>query len=310
MSTERFVGIDVSQAKLDVGIRPDSDIASFDNTPAGIEECVTYVSKFSPTLIVIEATGGLEILLASALANAKLPVVVINPRQVRDFAKATGQLAKTDAIDAHVLAFFAQAVRPEVRPLPDQQSIELNALLVRRRQLSDMLTAEKNRLKRAHSSIQPSIQASIEWLTKCLKDIDKEIKKLIETSPIWKEKDDLLQSVPGVGPVLSQTILAELPELGTLNNKEVAKLVGVAPLNRDSGTLKGRRTIWGGRAPLRATLYMATTVAIRYNDVIKAFYQRLIKAGKAYKVAITACMRKLITILNAMLRNRTCWNPI
>jgi len=247
--------------------------------------------------------------LAAALAVAGMPVVVVNPRQVRDFAKATGKLAKTDTIDARILAHFAAVIRPVVRPLPDASSQELTAILTRRRQLVDMITAERNRLHAARSkSVKEHIKAHVTWLQAESSQIDKELNQSVRESSVWREKDDLLRSVPGVGPVLSTTLLAQLPELGALNRKQIAALVGVAPLNRDSGTFRGRRTVWGGRAAVRAVLYMATLVAVRHNPLIRTFYQRLLTAGKAKKVALTACMRKLLTILNAILKHRIPWH--
>jgi len=261
-------------------------------------------------LIVLEATGGIERQLVRALVSAELPVVVVNPRQVRDFAKASGQLAKTDAIDAMVLARFAEAIRPTVRPLPDESLLELRALIARRRQLTEMIVAERNRLTAASKSVRKRINTHIRWLEAELGRADKDLDQSIRQSPIWKENEDLLRSVPGIGPVISRTLLAELPELGQLNRKQIAALVGIAPLNRDSGTLRGRRTIWGGRATVRAALYMAALVASRRNAVIRDFYKRLRNTGKAPKVALVACMRKLLTILNAMIKHRTCWAEI
>lgn len=307
--TDVYVGIDVAEDKLDVGQYGEDHVLTFDYTPEGIDQCIRHLSTLSPTLIVMEATGGVEVTIAASLTAAGLPVAVVNPRQARDFARAMGYLEKDDHIDARVLAHFAEAVKPKVRPLKDEETLELAALLSRRRQLSDMLTAEKNRLRRAHPRIRPLIQAHIDWLKQCLKDADKKLKELIKNSPIWKEKDDLLQSTPGVGPVLSQTILAELPELGTLPRNKIAKLAGVAPLNDDSGKRKGKRCVWGGRASVRKVLYMATLSAATYNPVIKEYYQRQIAAGKEHKRAMLACMRKLIITLNAMLRDRVCWIP-
>lgn len=260
-----------------------------------------------PALVVLEATGGLQIPAVAALAAAGLRTVVVNPRQVRQFAGATGRLAKTDAIDAQVLAQFGEAVRPEVRPLPDADSQELSALVNRRRQLIEMLTAEKNRLRLAAKKVRPNIEAHIRWLEGELLDLEGGLGDAIRSSPVWRERDNLLRSVPGVGPVLSSVLLAELPELGRLNRKEIAALAGVAPLNRDSGQFRGRRTVWGGRSHVRTALYMATLVASRYNPTIKSFYQRLLSVGKPKKVALTACMRKLLTILNAMMRHQAPW---
>jgi transposase len=244
------------------------------------------------------------------LADKGLPVVVINPRQVRDFAKATGKLAKTDTIDAHLIARFGEAVRPELRLLKDQEAQKLTALITRRRQIVEMITAEKNRLNAAPKWTSKDIQTNISWLEKCLKKVDKDLKNLLKKSPVWREKDEILQSTPGVGPVLSMTLLSGLPELGNLNRKEIAALVGVAPLNRDSGLFRGKRMIWGGRANIRSVLYMSATCAMRFNPTIRIFYERLRSAGKLHKVAITACMRKLLVILNTMIKNRTYWSTV
>jgi transposase len=260
-------------------------------------------------LIVLEPTGGYEIPVVAALSAAHLPVVVVNARQVRDFARAVGQLAKTDTIDAAVLAQFAEVVRPEVRALPDELTQTLHGWLGRRRQLLEMLLAEEQRLAMAARAIRPQIQQHVEWLRSQLRDVDGELRTVIRSSPVWREHDDLLRTVPGVGPVLATTLLADLPELGRLNRKQIAALVGVAPLNWDSGQHRGTRHIWGGRAPVRTTLYMATVSAVRCNPVIRAFFDRLCAAGKPKKVALTACMRKLLTILNAMIQHRTGWKP-
>jgi transposase len=283
---------------------------SFSNDEDGISVMADFIKPFSPLLIVFEATGGLETASVGMLAAKGLPVVVINPRQVRDFAKATGRLAKTDAIDAHVIARFGEAVRPEVRPLKDEETKKLAALITRRRQIVEMITAEKNRLSRTTPWTLKDIQNHVAWLEKCLKKADKNLNDLLRKSPVWREKDDILQSTPGVGPVLSMTLLSNLPELGALNRKQIAALVGVAPLNRDSGSFRGKRMIWGGRASIRSVLYMSVTCAIRFNPVIKKFYQRLRDAGKLHKVAMTACMRKLLVILNTMIKNRTCWGTV
>ena len=305
--TEVFVGIDVSKERLDVATCPAKEKWAFGNDGPGIASLVERLEALQPAVVVLEATGGLQLPLAAALGVARLPVAVVNPRQVRDFARATGKLAKTDAIDAQVLAQFAQAVRPTLRPLPDAATQELSALLARRHQVVEMLTAERNRLERALPPVGPRLQAHILWLKRELAELDEELGHTLRQSPLWREKEDLLRSVPGVGPVLTFTLLARLPELGTLSGRQVAALVGVAPLNRDSGTLRGRRTVWGGRSQVRATLYMATLVAARFNPVIRAFYKRLCAAGKPKKVALTACMRKLLTILNAMLKHGTPW---
>lgn len=302
-----FVGIDVCKARLEVALRPSLDRWTVPHDDAGIRALVARLGAVSPTLIVLEATGGLEGVLTGALVAAGLPVVVINPRQARDFAKATGQLAKTDAIDADLLAQFAEGVRPAVRPLPDAQTQALAALIARRRQLIEMRTAESNRLGSAAKRVRPGIVAHLRWLDRQLARVEEDLTHAIRQSPVWRERDELLQSTPGVGPVVTTTLLAELPELGTLQGKQIAALVGVAPLNRDSGLMRGKRTVWGGRASVRAALYMSALVAVRHNPVIKAFYHRLRAAGKAPKVALIACMRKLLTILNAMLKHHTPW---
>jgi len=307
-NAEIFVGIDVSKASLDVALRPDNTHWSCGNNDTEISELIKRLRKQQPTLIVLEATGGLEIPVVAALASAALPVVVMNPRHVRDFAKASGNLAKTDRIDAGVLAWFGEALRPEIRPLKDPETQALAALLTRRRQLTDMLTAEKNRLSSAPKPVRKDIKAHITWLEKRLKDVDTDLKVAIKHSPLWREHDEILQSAPGVGPVLSITLMAMLPELGTLNRRQIAALAGLAPFNRDSGKFKGKRAIWGGRAEVRAVLYMGTLAAVRCNPIIRPFYQRLIKAGKEHKVAMTACMRKLLTILNVMIKNGTSWH--
>ncbi len=306
--TECFIGIDVAKASLDVAVQPEGKAWSCPNDEAEFKDLVKQLRPRKPTLIVLEATGELEIPVVAALASAGLPVVVINPRQVRDFAKATGQLAKTDRIDARVLARFAEAVRPAIRPLKDAKTRELDALLTRRRQLTDMLTAEKNRLSSAPKPVRKDIKNHIAWLEKRLRDVNNGLNSAIKDSPIWREHDEILQSTPGVGPVLSVTLLAELPELGKLNRRQIAALAGVAPFNRDSGRFRGKRSIWGGRAEIRSVLYMSTLTAVRCNPVIRAFYQRLIGSGKKHKVAMTACMRKLLTILNIMIKNQTSWN--
>ena len=303
-----FVGIDVAKAQLDIAVRPSGKRWTVPNDAGGVGTLVEQLQALHPTLIVLEATGGLERAATAALATAGLPVVVVNPRQARDFARATGQLAKTDALDARALAHFADVIRPTPRPLPDAQTQELRALLGRRQQLIVMRTAEQNRLAGMCGRIQTDIEAHITWLNERLATLDDDLETLLRASPLWRENDDLLQSTPGIGPVCARTFLLELPELGTLTRQQIAALVGVAPLNCDSGTLRGRRMIWGGRAHVRTVLYMGTLVATRYNPRIKAFYERLLAAGKVKKVALTACMRKLLTILNAMLKHRTPWH--
>ena len=260
--------------------------------------------------MLLEATGGLELPMVVALATAALPVVVVNPRQVRDFAKATGTLAKTDTLDAAVLAHFADAIRPDVRPLRDAETQVLASLVARRHQVVAMLVSEKNRLRRAISAVRPRVEAHIAWPEQELEDLDQELRQTLRQSPLWREKDDLLRTVPGVGEQLSLTLLAYLPELGTLDRRQVAALVGVAPFNRDSGTLRGKRTVWGGRARIRAVLYMGALVASQYNPVIRDFYRRLLAAGKPKKLALTACMRKLLVILNSMLKHRSPWRDL
>jgi len=306
---ERFIGIDVSKRQLDVAVRPESQNWTAANDEPGIRQLVTSLKELAPKSIIIEASGGQETQVVAALAGANLPVVLVNPRCVRDFAKALGKLAKTDTIDAEVLAHFGEAVQPEQRPFKDEETQALAALVKRRRQLVDMLTEEKNRLHQTPAKIQKNIKANIKSLEQCLKDIEKELKNTIINCPVWEEKNDILRSVPGVGEVLSSTILADLPELGMLNRRQISTLVGVAPLNRDSGKFKGQRRIWGGRSYVRHVLYMATVAAIRCNEIIREFYERLIKVGKKAKVAITACMHKLLIILNSMMKRGTKWQP-
>jgi transposase len=295
-----FVGVDVAKAQLDIAVRPTGERWAVANDDAGIATLVARLQAVPPTLIVFEATGGYQRAVVAALAATGLPVAVINPRQARDFAKATGQLAKTDALDARALAHFAEAVRPPPRPLPDAQAGELRALLARRRQLVAMRTAEQHRLGNAPPRLQADIQAHIAWLNTRLTALDDDLDTTRRASPVWREREALLRSVPGIGPVCARTLRLDLPELGTLSRQRLAALVG---------TLRGRRTIWGGRAPVRATLYMSTLVAVRYNPVLKVFYNRLRAAGKAAKVALTACMRKLLTLLNAMVKHHTPWQP-
>ena len=311
-----FVGIDVSKAHLDVAVRPTEDEWRSQNSETGVNEVVDRLKKLDPDLVVLEATGKLENAVAVSLGVQGVPVVpedwreqIVNPRQVRDFAKSTGHLAKTDALDARVIAHFAEAVRPTPRPLPDEQARQLSSLLSRRRQLREMLTAEGNRLQSADRKMRRRLKAHIRWLKKELVEIDHDMDSAIEESPLRRAKDDILQSVPGIGTVVSITLIAEMPELGGLNGKEIAALAGVAPLNRDSGTLAGRRTVWGGRARVRNALYMAALVASRHNPVIRKFYLRLCEAGKPKKVALTACMRKLLLFVNSMIKNNKRWNP-
>jgi transposase len=311
LESERpYVGIDVSKDQLDIAVRPTGDTWSTANDAPGIIEVAQRWAQLHPKLVVLEATGGLQMPVAGALASAGLPLAMVNPRQVRDFARATGRLAKTDRLDAQVLAHFAEAVRPTPYPLPDTQAQELTALLTRRHQVVEMLTAEKNRLRATRSeAVRQRVQDHIRWLEQELADLDDDLDHTLRDSPLWREKDNLLRSVPGIGQVVSITLLADLPELGTLSRHQIAALVGVAPLNRDSGRLRGKRTVWGGRARVRAALYMAALTASRYNPIIKAFYHRLCGAGKARKVALTACMRKLLIILNSMVKHQQTWTP-
>ena len=307
MESDIYVGIDISKVQLDVSVGAEGDRFQVTNDESGITELVDRFSRHMPTLVVLEATGGYEMPVAGAMAASGIPVAVVNPRQVRDYAKATGRLAKTDTLDAGVLAEFGEKLQPEPRPLPDEQAQELRAIVTRRRQIVQMLTMERNRRHTVSMRMRKRIDAHIGWLKAELKKIDQDLDQHIKGSPVWRAKEALLRSVPGVGPVMARTLIAELPELGKLNRKRIAALVGVAPFNRDSGHHRGRRCIWGGRASLRTVLYMAALSASRHNPVIRAFYLRLREAGKLPKVALTACMRKLITILNAMVRTGTYW---
>lgn len=307
VNEKSIVGVDVSKGRLDVYFHPTKERSGVENDAKGHAELRGLIAAVQPALVVLEATGGYEMPVVGVLAAAGLPVVVVNPRQVRDFAKATGRLAKTDVMDAEVLALFGEAVKPPVRPIADEATRELEELVSRRRQILEMLGAETNRLERAKGLVKRDLQEHIKWLKKRLGRIDGDLEQAVRESAVWREKEDLLRSVPGIGPVASKTLMAELPELGRLNRREIAALVGVAPMNRDSGMMAGRRTIRGGRRSVRAALYMATLAATRYNPRIQAFYEKLRKAGKRAKVALTACMRKLVTILNAMLKTQTAW---
>jgi transposase len=307
MNSDTYVGVDVSKSSLDLNVLPANQSLQFSNDDKGVTQLVKFLRKTGPTLIVFESTGGLEMLAVSSLVEHQLPVVMINPRQIRDFAKATGRLAKTDAIDAATIARFARDIRPEIRPFKDEQTQALAALNTRRRQIVDMLVAEKNRLYTALKPNRKSIEDHISWLKKALSDINNDIDQMIKQSPIWYKNDKILQSFKGVGPVTSATLLCALPELGSLDRKKIAALVGVAPLNCDSGKYRGRRRIMGGRAEVRRSLYMAAVSALRYNPTIKSFYDRLIDAGKPPKLALTACMRKILVTLNAMMKNRSYW---
>ena len=304
-----YVGIDVAKAQVDVAVRPTGDRWEVPHDEAGVRRLVSRLKTLEPVMVLLEASGGLELPLVAALAAEAVPVVVVNPRQVRDFARATGKLAKTDSLDAAAIAHFAEAVRPPVRPLRDAETQALNSLAARRHQVMTMLVSEKNRLSSATVAVRPRIEAHIAWLEGELDDLDEGLRQTLRQSPIWREKDDLLRTVPGVGE-LSMTLLAYLPELGTLDRRQVAALVGVAPFNRDSGTLRGKRTVWGGRARVRAALYMGALAASRFNPVIRDFYRRLLAAGKPKKLALIACMRKLLTILNSMLKHHSPWRDL
>lgn len=305
------IGIDVSKERLDVAIRPTGEKFSVANDDDGCAQLRKRIAKLKrkPERIVLEPTGGYEMRVVQTLASARLPVVVVNARQIRQFAQATGRLAKTDKIDSDVLAHFAEAIRPQIRPIPDAAHRELEAVVVRRRQLVEMRSAEQKRKQTAPETIHASIDAVIEVLTKQIDDVDKDIDRTIRATSAWDAADDRNQSIPGVGRVASVTMTALVPELGTLNRKAIAALVGVAPMNRDSGKTEGKRTTWGGRAPVRAVLYMATLAAIRFNPAVRTLHDRLVANGKVPMVALVACMRKLLTILNAMARDGAAWNP-
>lgn len=301
-----YVGIDVSKVELAIAIHEGKHWEA-PNNDSGIYKLVKCMKELSPALIVLEATGGFELSLVSELGAAGLPVAVVNPKRVRDFARAIGQLAKTDVIDAKVIAHFAKAVQPEVRELPGEEQVYLMALITRRRQVIDMLTAEKNRIHSVRISMKERIQQHIQWLKEEKQALDQEISSFIKKSPIWKQQRELLISIPGVGPVTTATLLAYLPELGKLNRQKIAALVGVAPVNKDSGKRSKKRRTFGGRASIRSVLYMAALSAIYHNPRIKAFYEKLTAKGKVFKVALTACMRKLLVIMNAMIRNNCAW---
>jgi transposase len=307
--TDMIIGIDVSKAQLDVAVIPSNERLAVANDEDGCRELTSILKTLAPKLIVLEATGGLQNLVVGILVSEGLPVVVVNPRQVRDFAKACGKLAKTDPIDARVIARFGEAIKPELRPIKDEEHQVLTALMTRRRQIIDMITAEKNRLGSSHQSVKKDIKETIKWLESRLQDVDDDLSKLISENVVWKGKADILITCKGIGTVTSTTFLCALPELGTLNRREISGLVGVCPYNRDSGKMRGKRAIFGGRATVRAMLYMATSSARRFNPAIKTFYDRLRLAGKVHKVAMVACMRKLLTILNAMLKEMKPWSP-
>jgi transposase len=303
-----FVGIDVSKRRLDIHSRPSGESSTIDYDDENVAALVERLVALAPALAVLEATGGLEVRLAAALAAASLPVAVVNPRQVRSFARAVSRLAKTDRLDAKAIAHFAEAVRPPVRPLPDEATRHLGALVARRRQLLEMLVAERNRRQAAAPALHGRIDAHLRWLEEALAEIERDLDGAVRGSGIWRAKEELLRSVPGIGPVSARTLLAQLPELGSLTRRQAAALVGVAPFSRDSGKMRGKRAIWAGRAALRACLYMAAVAAARgANPAVAGFYRRLRQAGKPAKVALTACMRKLVVTLNAMLRTNTAW---
>ncbi len=304
-----YVGVDVSKDYLDVAVQPTGVAWRVQNNDSEIQELVSRLKDLRPKLVVMEATGRYEMPLAGGLQLKGVPMRVVNPRQAREFARSTGKLAKTDSIDAEALARFGEGAKLEPRALPDEQTQRLSAILTRRSQVLKMLTAERNRRGSAPEAVRPRIESHIEWLKREMSDIEKDLETAVKESPAWRSKDHILKSTPGVGPVVSLTLLADLPELGTLNRKEIANLVGVAPLNRDSGRFRGRRTVWGGRARVRRVLYMAARTAVRHNPVLRDFYDRLRHAGKPDKVAITASMRRLLLILNNMLRNGTRWDP-
>ncbi len=304
------VGLDVAKEHLAVHVLPSEEAFTVGADESGLATLATRLTPLTPTRIVLEATGGYEVPVAAALAAAGLPVVVVNPRQIRDFAKATGTLAKTDALDARIIAQFAAAIRPPVRPLPDADAQRLSALVTRRRQLLEMLGAESHRRRQARDPrLQRRIADHVTWLERALREVDAELRDTIQASPVWRAREQLLSSVPGIGPVTAQTVLAELPELGQVGHRQIAALVGVAPFAWESGTLRGKRAIRGGRPTVRRVLYMATLVAVRRNPILAAFYQRLRAGGRPAKVALVAAMRKLLTILNAMLRDRREWQP-
>jgi transposase len=302
-----FIGIDVSKTWLDIAVHETEANWRVGNDGPGIVGLVKRLKQMNPTLIVLEATGGYEMLLVAELAHAGLPVVVTNPRKVRAFARSTGRLAKTDKLDAKLLAHFAAAIQPAVRPMPSDEEEQLTGLLVRRRQLVEMLTVEKNRLHTVRPALRDDIKEHIAWLQDKLSKLDEEIDHFVRGTSLWKEKDAILRSAPGVGRVTSCTLLAMLPELGTLNRQEIAALVGVAPVNKDSGRKQGKRRVYGGRATVRSVLYMAALSAKRCNPRIRKFYEDLLRRGKEKKVALTACMRKLLVILNAMMKSNQLW---
>jgi transposase len=310
MSERVAVGIDISKDEIVIAVAPSGEQWTSPTTPEALERTMARIAALQPTVVVMEATGGYEAPVAAAGAAAQLPIAIVNPRQVRAFAQALGRLAKTDVIDAHVLAAFGLHVDPPVRPLPDAATQVLAAFVARRRQLIEMLTAERQRLAQATApAVQKDLRAHVRWLERRIANVDDDLTTHIHGSPLWRAREELLRSVPGIGPIVARTVMAELPELGTLSRHGVAALTGVAPMNRDSGQYRGPRMIRGGRPSLRRALYMAAVVAARYNPPLAAFYQRLRAAGKPAKVALVAVMRKLLTIMNAMVKHETVWNP-
>jgi transposase len=310
MEQPPVVGIDVSQAHLDVHVRPTDEAFRVSYDEAGLATLVARLQALAPRIIVFEATGGYEIPLAATLTSAGLPVAIVNPRQIRFYGRAIGQLAKTDRLDARLLALFAEAVRPAARPLPDEQARGLGELIARRRQLVDMLGAEQNRRRLVRDRrVQRQVDTHMAWLEQALRRLDHDLTTLVRATPAWREADDLLRSVPGIGPVTASTLIADLPELGCLDRRQIAALVGLAPFARESGEFRGLRMITGGRPHIRQVLYMATLAAIKGNPAIRTFHHRLVAAGRPGKVAVIAAMRKLLTLLNAMLRDRRPWQP-
>jgi transposase len=308
MERRLYVGLDVAKDRLDLHLRPTDETFSCASDETGLAALVQRLQAMSPTLVVLEATGGYEIAVAAAVASAGIPVAVVNPRQIRDFARATGQLAKTDALDARAIALFAEAVQPPARPLASEQAQRLSALVARRRQLIEMLGAETNRRQQARDrQLQRQLDAHLKWLREAVSRLEADLNDTIRSSPVWRERENLLISVPGIGSTTASALIADLPELGLLDRRRIAALAGLAPMNRDSGMLRGRRMIRGGRPAVRRALYMATVSAIRFNPAIRVFYRRLTAAGRPPKVALTAAMRKLLTILNAVLRDHRPW---
>jgi transposase len=310
MERRLFVGLDVAKHRLDLHVRPTDETFSCATDEAGLAALVQRVQSLAPTLVVLEATGSYEVPVGAALASAGIPVAVVNPRQIRDFARATGQLAKTDALDARAIALFAEAIQPAARPLATEQAQLLSALVARRRQLVEMVGAESNRRQQARDRrLQRQLDEHLKWLHKALEKLEADLHDTLRSSPVWRERENLLTSVPGIGSTTASALIADLPELGHLDRRRIAALAGLAPMNRDSGTLRGRRMICGGRPTVRRALYMATVAAIRFNPTIATFYRRLVAAGRPPKVALTAAMRKLLTILNAVLRDQRPWQP-